>query len=132
MNNNLPKIKFYERPWLWKPILAVAMLASFGLRTINLKNPPLDFAGTVSCFPPESPWNKLPVFTNVPELHVPTGNRWATWAILSNRCWKISLRNLSTHRRTPVDCPRIFLLFWVIAGWRFSCLSGNLLPPLQQ
>src|SRR5512140_120756 len=39
-----------ERPWLWKTILAVALLAGFGLRMINLKDPPLDFAGTRQLF----------------------------------------------------------------------------------
>ena len=39
-----------ERPWLWKIILAVALLAGFGLRMINLKDPPLDFAGTRQLF----------------------------------------------------------------------------------
>jgi 4-amino-4-deoxy-L-arabinose transferase-like glycosyltransferase len=44
------KTIFWEQPWLWKPILMIAMLASFGLRMINLQNPPLDFAGTRQLF----------------------------------------------------------------------------------
>ncbi len=50
MNKFLEKITFYERPWLWKAFLAVALLASFGLRMIDLKNPPLDFASTRQMF----------------------------------------------------------------------------------
>ena len=50
MNKFLAKITFYERPWLWKAFLAVALLASFGLRMINLQNPPLDFASTRQLF----------------------------------------------------------------------------------
>ena len=50
MNKFLAKITFYERPWLWKAFLAVALLAGFGLRMINLQNPPLDFASTRQLF----------------------------------------------------------------------------------
>jgi 4-amino-4-deoxy-L-arabinose transferase-like glycosyltransferase len=50
MNKFMAKITFYERPWLWKAFLAAAMLASFGLRMINLKDPPLDFASTRQLF----------------------------------------------------------------------------------
>ena len=57
-----------QRPWLWKTALAVAMLASFGLRMINLKNPPLDFASTRQLF---SALKARGIFyqyvTNVPE-----------------------------------------------------------------
>jgi 4-amino-4-deoxy-L-arabinose transferase-like glycosyltransferase len=47
-----PSLKpfFRERAWLWKFALAAALLAGFGLRMINLKNPPLDFAGTRQLF----------------------------------------------------------------------------------
>src|SRR5512136_142891 len=44
------KIIFREESWLWKIALAAALLASFGLRMINLKDPPLDFAGTRQLF----------------------------------------------------------------------------------
>ncbi len=50
MNKFLAKITFYKWPWLWKAILAAALLASFGLRMINLKDPPLDFASTRQLF----------------------------------------------------------------------------------
>ena len=50
MNKFLAKITFYERPWLWKTLLAAALLAAFGLRMINLQDPPLDFAGTRQLF----------------------------------------------------------------------------------
>jgi 4-amino-4-deoxy-L-arabinose transferase-like glycosyltransferase len=50
MNKFLAKITFYERPWLWKAFLALALLASFGLRMINLQDPPLDFASTRQLF----------------------------------------------------------------------------------
>ncbi len=50
MNKFLAKITFYERPWLWKIFLAAALLAAFGLRMINLQNPPLDFASTRQLF----------------------------------------------------------------------------------
>jgi hypothetical protein len=50
MNKFLTKITFYERPWLWKAFLAVALLAGFGLRMINLQNPPLDFASDRQMF----------------------------------------------------------------------------------
>ena len=47
--NNLG-MNFFSRPWLWKTTLAVILLASFGLRMLNLKDPPLDFAGTRQLF----------------------------------------------------------------------------------
>jgi 4-amino-4-deoxy-L-arabinose transferase-like glycosyltransferase len=51
MTKFLAKIKLLiERPWLWKSLLAAALLASFGLRMINLKDPPLDFSGTRQLF----------------------------------------------------------------------------------
>jgi 4-amino-4-deoxy-L-arabinose transferase-like glycosyltransferase len=39
-----------ESPWFCKVALAAALLAGFGLRMINLKDPPLDFAGTRQLF----------------------------------------------------------------------------------
>jgi 4-amino-4-deoxy-L-arabinose transferase-like glycosyltransferase len=39
-----------ERPWMWKVSLALALLAGFGLRMVNLTNPPLDFASTRQLF----------------------------------------------------------------------------------
>jgi 4-amino-4-deoxy-L-arabinose transferase-like glycosyltransferase len=50
MKKFLKKKPLFEQPWLWKAVLAAALLASFGLRMINLKNPPLDFAGTRQLF----------------------------------------------------------------------------------
>jgi len=50
MNSLLTGTIFRERPWFWKIALAAALLASFGLRMINLKDPPLDFAGTRQLF----------------------------------------------------------------------------------
>ncbi len=41
---------FRNRPWLWKVVLILALLAGFGLRMINLTNPPLDFAPTRQLF----------------------------------------------------------------------------------
>jgi len=41
---------FCERPWVWKVSLILALLAGFGLRMINLTNPPLDFASTRQLF----------------------------------------------------------------------------------
>ena len=43
--NIFGKVSF-DRPWLWKAFLAAALLASFGLRMINLQDQPLDFAST--------------------------------------------------------------------------------------
>ena len=39
-----------NRPWAWKLALAAALLAAFGLRMINLTNPPLDFNPTRQLF----------------------------------------------------------------------------------
>jgi 4-amino-4-deoxy-L-arabinose transferase-like glycosyltransferase len=39
-----------DRPWIWMVILVLALLAGFGLRMINLTNPPLDFAPTRQLF----------------------------------------------------------------------------------
>jgi 4-amino-4-deoxy-L-arabinose transferase-like glycosyltransferase len=39
-----------ENPWVWKVSLFLALLAGFGLRIINLTNPPLDFAPTRQLF----------------------------------------------------------------------------------
>jgi 4-amino-4-deoxy-L-arabinose transferase-like glycosyltransferase len=50
MKNFLTGTIFRESPWFWKVVLAAALLASFGLRLINLKNPPLDFASTRQLF----------------------------------------------------------------------------------
>ena len=50
MNKSVAKMPFYERSWVWKVLLATALLASFGQRMINLKNPPLDFASTRQLF----------------------------------------------------------------------------------
>jgi hypothetical protein len=41
---------FFNRPWLWIVTLGVVLLAAFGLRMLNLKDPPLDFAGTRQLF----------------------------------------------------------------------------------
>jgi 4-amino-4-deoxy-L-arabinose transferase-like glycosyltransferase len=41
---------FRERPWIWKVTLILALMAGFGLRMINLTNPPLDFASTRQLF----------------------------------------------------------------------------------
>jgi len=46
----LKYVVFRERPWVWKVSLALALLAAFGLRMINLTNPPLDFAPTRQLF----------------------------------------------------------------------------------
>ena len=50
MRKFLAKITFHEQPWLWKAVLAIVLLSSFGLRMFNLKDPPLDFAGTRQLF----------------------------------------------------------------------------------
>src|SRR5512142_1247659 len=39
-----------ERPWMWKLALILVLLGGFGLRMINLTNPPLDFASTRQLF----------------------------------------------------------------------------------
>jgi 4-amino-4-deoxy-L-arabinose transferase-like glycosyltransferase len=44
------KIVIHERPWVWKILLILALLSGFGLRMINLTNPPLDFASTRQLF----------------------------------------------------------------------------------
>jgi 4-amino-4-deoxy-L-arabinose transferase-like glycosyltransferase len=49
-NFSVKKIIFRERPWVWKISLLLALLAGFGLRMINLTNPPLDFASTRQLF----------------------------------------------------------------------------------
>jgi 4-amino-4-deoxy-L-arabinose transferase-like glycosyltransferase len=41
---------FHERPWIWKVLLLLALIAAFGLRMVNLTNPPLDFASTRQLF----------------------------------------------------------------------------------
>jgi 4-amino-4-deoxy-L-arabinose transferase-like glycosyltransferase len=46
----LKKIAFRGRPWVWKVCLLLALMAGFGLRMINLTNPPLDFASTRQLF----------------------------------------------------------------------------------
>jgi 4-amino-4-deoxy-L-arabinose transferase-like glycosyltransferase len=43
-------VVFRERPWVWKASLILVLLAGFGLRMINLTNPPLDFAPTRQLF----------------------------------------------------------------------------------
>jgi 4-amino-4-deoxy-L-arabinose transferase-like glycosyltransferase len=50
MEKNILGTNFFNRPWLWKTALAVVLLASFGLRMLNLKDPPLDFASTRQLF----------------------------------------------------------------------------------
>jgi 4-amino-4-deoxy-L-arabinose transferase-like glycosyltransferase len=44
------RIIFRERAWVWKLSLALVLLAGFGLRMVNLTNPPLDFAPTRQLF----------------------------------------------------------------------------------
>ena len=39
-----------ERPWMWKLALILALLGAFGLRMLDLTNPPLDFASTRQLF----------------------------------------------------------------------------------
>jgi hypothetical protein len=107
-----------NRPWLWKAALAAALLVSFGLRMINLTNPPLDFAGTRQLF---SALKARGIYyqyvTNVPE---------------ATRRQAISLGNVGiveppvlenivaqTYRLTGEHLwiGRIYSsLFWVIAG----------------
>ncbi len=50
MKKNLLRYILRERPWMWKLVLGVMLLAAFGLRMINLTNPPLDFASTRQLF----------------------------------------------------------------------------------
>ena len=50
MRRNIFEMDFFDHPWLWKVFLAAALLASFGLRMINLQDPPLDFASTRQLF----------------------------------------------------------------------------------
>jgi 4-amino-4-deoxy-L-arabinose transferase-like glycosyltransferase len=50
MNKNRLGMNIFSRPWLWMTALGVILLAGFGLRMINLKDPPLDFAGTRQLF----------------------------------------------------------------------------------
>jgi Dolichyl-phosphate-mannose-protein mannosyltransferase len=50
MKINILGANLFSRPWLWKTALAIVLLAGFGLRMLNLKNPPLDFAGTRQLF----------------------------------------------------------------------------------
>ncbi len=50
MNKLFSKITFHERPWMWISLLAMILLGAFGLRLINLTNPPLDFASTRQLF----------------------------------------------------------------------------------
>ena len=50
MKKNIIGMNFFNRPWLWKIVLALVLLASFCLRMLNLKDPPLDFAGTRQLF----------------------------------------------------------------------------------
>jgi 4-amino-4-deoxy-L-arabinose transferase-like glycosyltransferase len=50
MKRNIFGMEFFDRPWLWKAFLAAILLASFGLRMINLQDPPLDFASTRQLF----------------------------------------------------------------------------------
>lgn len=50
MKNLLWKSLLHERPWMWKALLPIVLLAAFGLRMINLTNPPLDFAPTRQMF----------------------------------------------------------------------------------
>lgn len=115
--NNLG-MNIINRPWLWKTALAVILLASFGLRMLNLKDPPLDFAGTRQLF---SALKARGIFyqyvTNVPE---------------ATRSQAISLGNVGlveppvlenivaqTYRLTGeyLWIARIYSsLFWVIAG----------------
>jgi 4-amino-4-deoxy-L-arabinose transferase-like glycosyltransferase len=44
------KFIFRERPWMWITALVLMLLGAFGLRMINLTNPPLDFAPTRQLF----------------------------------------------------------------------------------
>ena len=48
MKKNILGTNLISHPWLWKAALAVVLLASFGLRMLNLQNPPLDFAIAVA------------------------------------------------------------------------------------
>jgi hypothetical protein len=44
------KLSFPGHPWIWKVALALVLLAGFGLRMLDLTNPPLDFASTRQLF----------------------------------------------------------------------------------
>lgn len=41
---------FRERPWMWKLVLALMLVAGFAIRMLDLSNPPLDFAPTRQLF----------------------------------------------------------------------------------
>ncbi len=105
-------INLISRPWLWKTALAVVLLASFGLRMLNLKNPPLDFAGTRQLF---SALKARGIYyqyvTNVPEATrrqaISLGNVGIVEPpVLEN----IVAQTYRLDRRISVDCPNLFFL----------------------
>jgi 4-amino-4-deoxy-L-arabinose transferase-like glycosyltransferase len=124
MKKFLTKKTFFEQPWIWKAILVTALLGSFGLRMINLKNPPLDFASDRQMF---SALKARGIYyeyaSNVPE---------------STRSLAISLGEVGNIEPPVMDTivaqtyrvtgehlwiARIYSsLFWVIAGWALFLL----------
>ncbi len=118
MKNNTTGTNIINRPWLWKTALAVVLLASFGLRMLNLKDPPLDFAGTRQLFSALKARGIYYQFvTNVPEATRRQAISLGDVGIVEPPV----LENIvaQTYRLTGeyLWIARIYSsLFWVIAG----------------
>ena len=109
---------FYEQVWLWKVLLAAVLLAAFGLRMLNLKNPPLDFNGTRQLF---SALKARGIFyqyvTNIPEatrrLAISLGNVGIVEPPVLENIVAQTYRLTGEH----LWIARIYSsFFWVIAG----------------
>jgi hypothetical protein len=121
----------HERPWVWKVSLILVLLAGFGLRMINLTNPPLDFASTRQMF---SALKARGIYYQ----YVSTGPDW-------QRQQAISLGDVGTveppvfetlvaqtYRLTGehVWIARVYSsLFWVIGGLALFLLIRELASP---
>ena len=118
MKKNTFGMDFINHSWLWKAFLAVALLASFGLRMINLQDPPLDFASTRQLF---SALKARGIYyeyvTNVPEATrqqaISLGNVGIVEPPILENIVAQTYRVTGEH----IWIGRIYSsLFWVIAG----------------
>jgi chromate transport protein ChrA len=125
------KIVFRERPWLWKGLLVIVLLASFGLRMFNLTNPPLDFASTRQLFSVlKARGMYYHYLTNVPEetrqLAISLGDVGTVEPVVFETL--VSQTYRITGEYTWI--ARIYSsLFWVLGGLALFLLIRQLASP---
>ena len=131
MKKTFSKINLTLRPWMWKVALALALLTSFGLRMIDLTNPPLDFASTRQLFSAlKARGMYYQYVTNVPEAQRQQAIALGNVGIVEPPLLEMIVAQ--TYRLTGEHLwiARIYSsLFWVVAGLALFLLIQEMTSP---